>query len=86
MGFVRGLLPVMRRDKSRHVLVWEKSGLNIRPDEIVKMTVPVRDRRAGSQLRLEVQVQANGSLECAGRRLMLFSRLIDEYSLSKLVQ
>lgn len=86
MGFVRGLLPIMRRDKSRHVLVWEKSGLDIRPDEIVKMTVPVRDRRAGSQLCLEVQVQANGSLEGAGRRLMLFSRLIDEYGLAKLVQ
>lgn len=84
MGFVRGLLPIIKRDRSRHVLVWEKSGAG--PGEIVKMTVPIRDRRAGSQLHLEVQVQANGSLESAGRRLMLFSRLIDEYSLAKLAR
>jgi hypothetical protein len=86
MGFIRGLLPIMRRDKSRRVLIWEKGDHDVRPDEIVKMTVPIRDRRAGSELRLEVQVQANGSLESVGRRLMLFSRLIDEYSLAKLAQ
>jgi hypothetical protein len=84
MGFVRGLLPIIKRDKSRHVLVWEKNGQDNWPGEIVRVTVPIRDRRAGSQLHLEVQVQANGSLESVGRRLTLFSRLIDEYSLAKL--
>jgi UDP-GlcNAc:undecaprenyl-phosphate/decaprenyl-phosphate GlcNAc-1-phosphate transferase len=84
MGFVRGLLPIVKRDQSRHVLVWEKRDQDVRTDQIVKMTVPVRDRRAGSELHLEVQVQANGSLEAAGRRLMLFSRLIDQYSLANL--
>jgi UDP-GlcNAc:undecaprenyl-phosphate GlcNAc-1-phosphate transferase len=86
MGFVRGLLPIMKRDKSTHVLIWEKNDPDIQPDQIVQMTVPVRDRRAGSKLRLEIQVQANGSLESVGRRLMLFSRLIDEYSLAKLAR
>jgi UDP-GlcNAc:undecaprenyl-phosphate GlcNAc-1-phosphate transferase len=86
MGFVRGLLPIIKRDKSRHILLWEKNGQDIRTDQIVKMTVPVRDRRAGSQLALEVQVQTNGSLESAGHRLMLFSRLIDEYNLANLAQ
>lgn len=84
MGFVRGLLPIINRDQSRHVLVWEKSGRDIQAGEVVKMTVPVRDRRAGSALCLEVHVYANGSLESVGRRLTLFSRLIDEYSLAKL--
>jgi UDP-GlcNAc:undecaprenyl-phosphate GlcNAc-1-phosphate transferase len=84
MGFVRGLLPITKRDKSRHVLIWEKSGQDIRADQIVKMTVPVRDRRAGSELRLEIQVQANGSLESAGRRLMLFSRLLEEHDVANL--
>jgi hypothetical protein len=86
MGFVRGLLPIIKRDKSRHILLWEKNGQDIRTDQIVKMTVPVRDRRAGSQLALEVQVQTNGSLESAGHRLMLFSRLIDEYNLANLAR
>jgi len=86
MGFVRGLLPIIKRDNSRHVLVWEKNGQDIRADQIVKMTVPVNDRRAGSNLSLEVQVQTNGSLESAGHRLMLFSRLIEEYNLANLAQ
>jgi hypothetical protein len=86
MGFIKGLLPIIKRDKSRHVLVWEKNDQDVRADQIVKMTVPVRDRRAGSELSLEVQVQTNGSLESAGHRLMLFSRLIDEYNLANLAQ
>ena len=86
LDFVKGLLPIMKRDKSSHVLIWERSDHDVHPDEIVKMTVPVHDRRAGSKLRLEVHVHANGSLESAGRRLMLFSRLIDEYGLAKLVR
>lgn len=86
MGFVKGLLPIIRRDMSEHVLVWEKDGQDIQADQIIKMTVPVPDRRAGSQLALEVQAQTNGSLESAGHRLMLFSRLIDEYNLANLAQ
>jgi hypothetical protein len=84
MGFVRGFLPLLKRDRTQRVLVWERRNKDIPATEIVKMTVPVRDRRAGSELCLEIQVHTNGSLESAGRRLTLFSRLIEEHSLASL--
>jgi len=85
MGFLSGSLPLTQRDGTERVLVWEKGGdNNISIDDIVKMTMPIRDRRAGSSLNIEVQIYANGSLESAGRRLTLFSRLIEQYSVASL--
>jgi len=84
MDFMSGLLPIIQRDGTNRMLVWKKDGKNIQEDEIVKMTVPIRDRRANSALNLEVQVFANGSLESASRRLTLFSRLLEEHSVANL--
>jgi len=84
LDFARGLLPLTQRDGTKRMLVWEKDDKDIRADEIVKMIVPVRDRRVGSALNLEVQIHANGSLESAGRRLTLLGRLLEEYSIANL--
>jgi len=85
MDFMQSLLPVTNRDGTKRMLVWEKENKDLNADEIVKMTVPVRDRRSGPALNMEVQVHANGSLESVGRRLTLFSRLLEEYSVENLV-
>jgi len=84
MDFIRSLLPLTNRDGTRRVLAWEKTGESIGADDIVKMTLPIRDRRTGSALNLEVQVHANSSLESAGRRVTLFGRLLEEYSIANL--
>lgn len=84
MDFLSSLLPLTNRDGTKRTLCWEKNNNNIDTDEIVKMTVPIHDRRASSALNLEVRVHANGSLESAGRRLTLFGRLLEEYSVAKL--
>jgi len=84
MGFVSGSLPLTNRDGSEQTLAWKKNRENIRANDIVEITLPIRDRRAGSPLNLEVQVQANGSLESAGRRIALFGRLIEDYSVANL--
>ena len=55
-------------------------------DDIVKMTLPVHDRRAGSAVNLDVQIRVNDSLESAGRRVTLFTRLIEEYSVANLAE
>jgi hypothetical protein len=86
MDFVSGLLPLTNRDGTKRTLVWEKVDSDIRADEIIKMTIPIRDRRASSSLNLEVQVHANGSLESAGRRATLFTRLIEEHSVANLAK
>jgi len=84
MGFIKSSLPLSNRDGTRRVLVWEKDGHNSQTDNIVKMTLPIRDRRNGAQLNLEVKVCTNGSLESAGRRMTLFGRLLEEHSIASL--
>ncbi len=86
MDFVSGFLPLTKRDGTKRTLVWEKSDGNIPANEIVRMIVPVHDRRADSSLNIEVQVRANGSLESAGRRVALFTRLIYEHSIANLAR
>lgn len=85
MGFEKGLLPVQKRDGTMQVLSCENppSGGNGH-DDLVVATFPVRDRRSGRSLKMQVQVRANGSMESAGRRLALFSRLLDEHSIAAL--
>lgn len=84
MDFRSSLLPLTNRDGTKRTLCWEKINNNVGGEEVVKMTVPIHDRRASSSLNLEVQVPANGSLESATRRLNLFSRLLEEYSVANL--
>ncbi|MFB0556119.1 MAG: hypothetical protein ACETWQ_22680 [Phycisphaerae bacterium] len=84
LDFARGLLPLTNRDGTERKLVWEKGSNDIGAEEIVKMTVPIHDRRADSALNMEVQVHANGSLESASRRLTLFSRLLEKHSVANL--
>ncbi len=89
MGFVRGWLPLTNRDGTNKILAWGENGKDTcgratpRYD-IVKMTLPVRDRRAGPPLNLEIEVHAYGSLESAGRRIALFGRLIEKYGIATL--
>ena len=84
MGFVRSLLPLTNRDGTRWTLRWESP---LRPpgaDGIVTTTLPIRDRRAGFALNLELQIHAEGSLESASRRIALFGRLLEEHSIANL--
>jgi len=73
------------RDGASRTLRWKNPAPHAPPGEFVRTTVPVAHRRAGPPLRMEMDVPANGSLESAGRRLALFSRLIDENSLDSLL-
>ncbi len=84
MDFARGLLPLTNRDGTSRTLSWERDGQAIDVHEIIRMTLAVRDRRAGLPLNLEIQVCTNGSLESAGRRITLFGRLLEKYSVANL--
>ena len=84
MEFTRMSMSVRNRDGSTRRLEWlcteEPSG----QQTVIRMTVPVQDRRAGERLPIDVDVSVNGSLEAAGRRVALFSRLLEEHSLASL--
>ncbi|MFC1738355.1 glycosyltransferase family 4 protein [Planctomycetota bacterium] len=79
MDFIRSSLPLINRDGTKRVLAWGKKGVDIEKQDIVEVTLPVPDRRAGSLLKLGVDVRTNGSVESVGRRIALFGRLIEEY-------
>lgn len=84
MNFVSSSLALTNRDGTKRMLTWEKTNGHIPADEILRMIVPVRDRRANSSLKIQVRVHANGSLESAGRRVALFTRLMDEHGVTAL--
>ena len=85
MDFVNGRMPVTNRDGTTRMLAWDKQkDLCADSGDLLKSTLTLRDRRAGSPLNLEIQVKANSSLESAGRRLTLFGRLLEQYSVANL--
>jgi len=84
MDFASSSLRLIRRSGAEKTLVWKKDNGTTQTNEMVRMIVPVRDRRTDSSLNIEVQVYANGSLESVGRRLTLFGRLIEKYSVANL--
>ena len=84
LGLQRVWLHSTDRTGRRRVLVWSTPNYVSNSGHSVKIAVPVRDRRAGSTLRGEVEIPVNGSLEAAGRKAWLFSRLMDEQGVSQL--
>jgi len=84
MDFVSSCLLTTNRDGTEQRRIWEKGNGDIPADEIVRMIVPVRDRRDHSSLNIELDVLVNGSLESAGRRVALFIRLMDEHCIAAL--
>jgi UDP-N-acetylmuramyl pentapeptide phosphotransferase/UDP-N-acetylglucosamine-1-phosphate transferase len=79
-------LPLVNRDGTSRALNWRYNGHDPDPgpDGLIRVQVPVRDRRSGSSLHLRIELYKNGSLESAGRRVALFTRLIDEHNINNL--
>ena len=79
-------LPLVNRDGTSHTLNWHYNGHDPDPgpEGLIQVHVPVRDRRSGSSLHLKIELYKNGSLESAGRRVALFTRLIDEHDMNNL--
>jgi UDP-GlcNAc:undecaprenyl-phosphate GlcNAc-1-phosphate transferase len=84
MDFLSLNLNLTNRDGSSRVLVWRQNGNGPDHHELLKVNVPLRDRRAGPSLSLRIEVYRDGSLESAGRRVALFTRLIDEFGIISL--
>jgi UDP-N-acetylmuramyl pentapeptide phosphotransferase/UDP-N-acetylglucosamine-1-phosphate transferase len=79
-------LPLVNRDGTSRALNWRHNGHDPEPgpEGLIQVHVPVRDRRSGSSLHLRIELYKNGSLESAGRRVALFTRLIDEHDMNNL--
>lgn len=86
MDFLTMELPLVNRDGTARALTWQHNGngLHHGPEGLIQVHLPVRDRRGGSSLSLRIEVHKNGSLEAAGRRVALFTRLIEEHDIVSL--
>jgi len=78
------LLPLETRDGIRRTLLWRRPGLEVPDQKLLEISLPLRQRRAHDTLRISFAVQINGSLEMAGNRAALLSRLIEEHNLQEL--
>ena len=86
LDFVSVDIPVPCRDGSTYDLAWHTTNTAYEGDlsEVACMTatVPIADRRDGVRpLQASVVIAAGASLESAGERLALFSRLMQDHSL-----
>lgn len=84
MHFTTISMSVTNSDGTKRILTSDEKDKYTEPQNLVKMTVPVRDRRVGPPLELEAKIHADGSLESAGRRVTLFARLIEEHGVANL--
>ncbi len=83
MGFLNLSLPLTNRDGSTHILSWWQNNQSLDSD-VLKVSLPVQDRRAGPKLNLKIEICGGNCLESAGRRVALFTRLMDEHDITTL--
>jgi UDP-N-acetylmuramyl pentapeptide phosphotransferase/UDP-N-acetylglucosamine-1-phosphate transferase len=85
LDFIRLKLPLNDRKNCDDVLTWTINGsVEDEPPHSIKMKIPIHDLESERQLKIEVDVSVNGSLESAGRRAALFSRLLTERKIAEL--
>ena len=83
LQFARVQLDLTNRDGSRRTLAWDNPNIDASPERI-DMHVPIPDRRDGSDVKLNVQIPRDGSLESVGRRITYLTRLMEEHGLNSL--
>ncbi|MDB5295346.1 MAG: tagO, partial [Phycisphaerales bacterium] len=77
-------LPVTGRDGTGRVLKWRQKDSRFGGVQTLRATLPVRHRRVGGPLLADLEVPVHTTLECAGKRLALFARLMCEHSVAAL--
>jgi len=82
-GLLELRLVVNGRSGRSHTFLWRPRVASQSKAEVVSVKLPINRQRFGLPMEIEAKICINGSLESAGRRMMLFGRLIDEYSMSK---
>lgn len=82
--FLQVRLPLTSREGKQAVRKWCATDGHFDDAELLAASVPVRQRRSNSSLKLEVHLGPSEFLESASERLTLFSRLMDEHSVATL--
>ncbi len=79
LGFAWVSLMIKDKDGNLDTRVWQGGQKPQAHSRIVTMSLPVKDVRAETVMEFEVAIATEESLESAGRRGALFSRLIDKH-------
>jgi ABC-type multidrug transport system fused ATPase/permease subunit len=77
-------LTLHNRDGTPRVLKWHSPAVALASRESMSVKLPIRQRRQEGPLSIQIEVAADSSLESAGSRIALFSRLMNEYSVAHL--
>jgi len=75
-------LPITSRDGTSRTLTWKNGSES--DSQHMNANIPVQDRRSGPPLNLKIEIYTDGSLESAGRRIALFTRLVEEHGVAAL--
>lgn len=59
--------------------VWRRSSQGVASCEIITVSIPLRNGNPEASVWIEAGLHVGDSLEAAGRRVMLFGRLVDEW-------
>jgi UDP-GlcNAc:undecaprenyl-phosphate GlcNAc-1-phosphate transferase len=81
MDFAWVSLKTRDKDGTVRTEVWRIADAPPDMSDVVIMNIPVRNHRTAGAMEFEIAISVNGSLESAGHRATLFSRLIDEHSI-----
>ena len=77
LGFIKLILRLSSRDGTGRTLVWHRTEA-VDASKAIIMTLPIRDRRAGSTMQVRLYSIADGSIESVARGATFFGRLMDE--------
>jgi len=84
LEFVSMTVETESRDGTIRTLIWKQKNNDLPLYKTTDVAIPFKDRRAGSNVRINAKVAQNDSLESAGKRMAYFMRLIDEHGISHL--
>lgn len=73
-------ITITGKNGHKHNFKWRANNHGKDQSEAVTVKLPINSRRFGLDMEIEAKIPINGLLESTGRRIMLFGRLIDEYT------
>jgi len=83
-GFSELSLTATTGSGRRHKFTWQSDNRKKDEHDVVTLKLPISRYKFGVSMEIEAKMLVKGLLEAAGRRMMLFGRLIDEYSAAAL--
>ncbi len=84
LHFSRVAMTITRRDGTTEPRFWTAPEEDFAGAPLLQASLPIRHRRIGPHMTLELTIPSTTFLESAGHRLALFARLMEENSLASL--